>query len=176
MISYHRNTYNKIADSHELDEFSHHHSPATRSIQVEPAVNKKSKSVFAGWRFGVISGSVSVSVVLVLNLSFTIWTLSRRHIENQRGILHEGHCDEVRRLDTAAHVVINIFSTVILASSNYCMQCLSAPTRADIDQQHARGQWLDVGIPSMRNLRRISPKRALLWILLGLSSLPLHLL
>ncbi|MCJ1470576.1 hypothetical protein MMC07_009222 [Pseudocyphellaria aurata] len=93
-----------------------------------------------------------------------------------RGTLHDGPCKEVQRLDVVAHVMINIFSTVILASSNYCMQCMSAPTRTEIDKAHAQGVWLDIGIPSMRNLRRISGKRVLVWTVLGLSSLPLHLL
>ncbi|MCJ1471140.1 hypothetical protein MMC07_009788 [Pseudocyphellaria aurata] len=154
-----------VAASREEDDISNHHAPT----------EKEKKRVFCGWRFGIIGGSLSVFVVLVLNLSFTLWTHSQRGFTNKRGILHEGHCDEIRRLNVAAHVMINIFSTVILASSNYCMQCLSAPTRAEIDKAHARGVWLDVGIPSMRNLRRISGKRALLWSVLGLSSLPLHL-
>lgn len=153
----------KIAATRDLEDLSdHQHAPK--------------KKAFVGWRFGVIRGSVSVLIVLVLNISFTLWTLARKDITNQRGILYEGSCDEVRTLNIAAHLIINIFSTIILASSNYCMQCLSAPTRAEIDKQHARGMWLDIGIPSIRNLRRISRKRALLWITLGLSSLPIHLL
>ncbi|MCJ1263852.1 hypothetical protein MMC22_003722 [Lobaria immixta] len=159
----------KIGATRDVDDFPDHHSPT--SIKA----TAKKRPHFVGWRFGIISGSVSVFVVLVLNLSFTLWTLSRGGIENQRGILHDGDCDEVRKLNIVAHLIINIFSTVILASSNYCMQCLSAPTRAEINKEHAQGKWLDVGIPSLRNLRRISRKRALLWILLGVSSLPLHL-
>lgn len=144
------------------------------AASLEPAAKKK--PLFVGWRFSIISGTVSVFIVLVLNLSFTLWTISRKHIEGQRGILYEGNCDEARSRNIAAHLIINIFSTVILASSNYCMQCLSAPTRAEINKEHARGIWLDIGIPSMRNISRISRKRALLWVLLGISSLPLHLL
>lgn len=36
--------------------------------------------------------------------------------------------------------------------------------------------WLDIGVPSLRNLRRISTRRVVLWWLLALSSIPLHLL
>lgn len=142
------------------------------SIRFKP----EKRRVFVGGRLGIISGSVSVFTVLVVNLSFTLWILSRRGIKNQRGILHEGNCDEVRNLNIAAHLIINIFSTMTLASSNYCMQYLSALTRAEINKEHARGRWLDIGIPSMRNLRRISRKRVLLWLFLGLTSLPLYLL
>ncbi|MCJ1466111.1 hypothetical protein MMC07_004730 [Pseudocyphellaria aurata] len=153
-----------VAANCEEDRISRNHAPT------------KKKPVFVGWRFGIIGGSFSVFVVLVLNLSFMLWTISRSKITNKQGILYDGHCDEVRRLDIVAHVMINIFSTVILASSNYCMQCLSAPTRTEIDIAHAQGVWLDIGIPSVRNLRHIRGKRTLMWTLLGLSSLPLHLL
>ncbi|KAL8743097.1 MAG: hypothetical protein Q9184_008155, partial [Pyrenodesmia sp. 2 TL-2023] len=49
------------------------------------------------------------------------------------------------------------------------------PTRQDIDRAHARHVWLNVGVQSVRNLLRISRTRALLWLLLALSSIPLHL-
>lgn len=61
-------------------------------------------------------------------------------------------------------------------ASNYSMQCLSSPTRKEIDKAHARRAWLDVGVPSFRNLRRLSTTRIVLWWLLALSSIPLHLL
>lgn len=56
------------------------------------------------------------------------------------------------------------------------MQCISSPTRHEGDKAHARGVWLDIGVPSVRNLERITSSRILLWWLLGLSSVPLHLL
>lgn len=56
------------------------------------------------------------------------------------------------------------------------MQCLSSPTRNEIDNAHAQGVWLDVGVPSLRNLRRLSTTRVVLWYLLAISSIPLHLL
>ncbi|KAI9789333.1 MAG: hypothetical protein M1816_006222 [Peltula sp. TS41687] len=56
------------------------------------------------------------------------------------------------------------------------MQCLTAPTREEVDTAHRRGKWLDIGIPSVKNLWRISPAKVILWALLGLSSIPLHLI
>jgi hypothetical protein len=68
-----------------------------------------------------------------------------------------------------------LLSTILLASSNYAMQCLSAPTRTELDQAHTKTQWLDIGILSFRNLTQIKTVRMLFWLLLGVSSLPLHL-
>ncbi|CAG8961895.1 hypothetical protein HYFRA_00013695 [Hymenoscyphus fraxineus] len=52
------------------------------------------------------------------------------------------------------------------------MQCISSPTRTEIDAAHARGTYRDIGLPSLRNpsgwLKRI------LYGLLVLSTLPLH--
>jgi hypothetical protein len=57
------------------------------------------------------------------------------------------------------------------------MQCLSAPSRNEIDSAHGRGGYMDVGVQSLRNV--VSGylggrKKVLWWVLMG-SSLPLHL-
>lgn len=72
------------------------------------------------------------------------------------------------------HILINIVSTLLLGASNYCMQTVSAPMRQDVDNAHARGKWLDIGIPSVRNVLYIEKRRLVVWLCLGLSSLPLH--
>ncbi|PVH98584.1 hypothetical protein DM02DRAFT_615710 [Periconia macrospinosa] len=131
----------------------------------------------SGWRFGATTGAGAVLIVFIINLVVTIWgtRLNPSDSSANGGLLYEGDCDRVDRLNSGIHILINVLSTVLLSASNYCMQCLSAPTRKDIDQAHAKRQWLDIGVPSLHNLRRISRKRALIWSLLGLTSLPLHL-
>lgn len=47
--------------------------------------------------------------------------------------------------------------------------------RQDIDKAHASYDWMDIGIPSVRNLWRISWLRKTLWFFLFVSSIPLHL-
>ena len=131
-----------------------------------------------GWRSGVIRCAISASVVFIINISTIAWLSSRHGLgdEGGRQTLYQGSCETAKRLNIGIHLVINILSTVLLSSSNYCMQCLSAPTRAEVDKAHSSGKWLDIGVMSIHNLRRIAPKRIVLWYLLGLSSLPLHLL
>jgi hypothetical protein len=80
----------------------------------------------------------------------------------------------VKRLDLWLHLLINLLSTGLLMASNYCMQLQAAPTRADIDRAHARGQWLDIGVPSLRNFGKIGRWRKFTWLLLAFSSLPIH--
>ena len=135
-----------------------------------------------GWRFGVIGGCISVTVVLLINLIITVWVAARptpdEEIDKTSGrlTLFSGNCIKAQHIDTAAHLLINILSTVLLSASNYCMQCLSAPTRAEVNRAHAKKTWADIGVPSVRNLRLISPKNTICWLLLGLFSVPLHLL
>jgi hypothetical protein len=92
------------------------------------------------------------------------------------GTLHRGSASKVAHLNSVYHTLINLLSTALLTSSNYCMQLLNTPTRADIDAAHANQQWLDIGIVSMRNLRFIPRRKAFFWWLLAVSSLPLHVL
>ena len=68
--------------------------------------------------------------------------------------LQHGDCGKMKRLDLGLHLLINILSTILLGASNYSMQCLTAPTRQDIDQAHHDNSWMDIGVPSVKNIRR----------------------
>ncbi|KAI9044732.1 uncharacterized protein KD926_011702 [Aspergillus affinis] len=77
---------------------------------------------------------------------------------------------------TGLHLVINVFSTVLLGASNYVMQSLGAPSRTDVDQAHAKSQWLDIGIFNFRNFRVMDTRRKILWVPLLISSTPIHMI
>lgn len=91
------------------------------------------------------------------------------------GTLVQGDSAYVSRLSSILHIFINIMSTVLLTSSNYAMQVLCAPTRHEINGVHASGQWMEIGLASLRNLKRIAKGKAAPWWLLAISSAPLHL-
>lgn len=61
-----------------------------------------------------------------------------------------------RNLSLWLHLVINALSTLLLSATNYAMQCLSSPTRKEVDKPHRHYIWLDIGVLSVRSLRRIS--------------------
>lgn len=88
----------------------------------------------------------------------------------------DGCTGNASALNTALHLVINILSTAILASSNFFMQVLSAPSRKECVDAHRKGMRLDIGVPSWRNVFRISRTKTLLWFLFLISSVPIHLL
>jgi len=90
-------------------------------------------------------------------------------------MVYWGSCKATETKDSWVHLALNIVATVLLASSNYCMQLLSSPSRSEVDRAHAKRKWLDIGIPSVRNLTSLRRKKAVLWWILGISSIPLHL-
>ena len=131
---------------------------------------------FQGWRMGVTLCAATTGFVLLVNVVLTVFAYTNYGQSGGLGTLQEGSCRTTKKLSLWLHVVINILSTLLLGASNYCMQCLASPTRKEIDKAHARQVWLDIGVPSVRNLTRISRRRALLWLVLAVSGLPLHLL
>ena len=132
----------------------------------------------SGWRVGITLSAVAAFVSLIANLTLAVWSTTHRG-DNSLGVLIEvfrGDCVEASRLNLWVHLAVNTISTILLSASNYTMQCVVAPTRADIDRTHAKMKWLDIGVPSLRNIRHISTWRKTMWTLLFLSSLPLHLM
>jgi hypothetical protein len=151
------------------------------SSETWPEVRPSWKKIHTtGWRFGVISCALATISVFTLNLIFMLWAVGRHESGvNGNQILYQGDCNTVHKLNSVVHIFINVFGTTLLSCSNYCMQCLSAPTRKEADSAHQNKGltgWVDIGVLSIRNLRRIDRRRVVLWLVLSLSSLPLHLL
>jgi hypothetical protein len=131
---------------------------------------------FAVWasRQDVVLSTVFVTATSVFLIN-TIGTIVLR-IKYGNFELFSGSCSTAARFNTGIHILINVLSTLLLGASNLCMQLLASPTRAEIDVAHSKRVWLDVGIPSYRNLKHIARPRVVTWWVLALSSLPLHFL
>jgi hypothetical protein len=112
-----------------------------------------------------------------LNLSISIVSWTRDKMSNDKVVtLYQGDCDISKRLDTGIHLVINILSTLLLSSSNLCLQLLLSPTRAEVDQAHLEKRWLDIGVPSWRNFMNLPVWSKIVWASLATSSIPIHFL
>lgn len=129
---------------------------------------------FSGWRGGVLAAVASAGSVLLVNFVFTIWAANKSQSGLNIGVIWEGECSTIQTADLWIHILVNILGTVLLGSSNYTMQCLSSPTRREVDAAHAVGKYVDIGIPSFRNLRGWRKKT--LFGLLVVSTVPLHFL
>lgn len=130
----------------------------------------------SGWRTGALLCCTTATIILLINVIVLVWTASNYTMENGIGTLYKGSCAKAKSLNTWLQLLINILCTVLLGSSNYCMQCLTSPTRDEIDNAHGRKRLLRIGVPSLRNLRFISGYRVFVWVCLGLSALPIHFL
>ena len=128
-----------------------------------------------GYHFGVMCCAWTSAFVLLMDLIATIWGTKKFRIQGGLGTIQDGSCSTTTRLGFWLHLIINGLSTLLLGASNYSMQCLSSPTRRDVDRAHRQIIWLDIGIPSVQNLRRIASSRIALWWLLAISTITLHL-
>jgi hypothetical protein len=136
-------------------------------------INNKDRK-FSGWRGGVFAAATSTGIVLLMNLIFTIWAGSTSKTGLRIGTLYEGECGTVKHADSWLHIAINAMGTILLGASNFTMQCLSSPTRNEIDVAHSKGRYLDIGLPSLKNLN--GWKKKVTFMFLVLSTLPLHFL
>ena len=127
------------------------------------------------WHTWVLICSAGAGVTFCLNIALTVWAAAFG-FKDGVATLKEGKCSDIKTWDLWIHLGINVLSTTLLAASNYTMQCLTAPVREEIDRGHRKRVALDIGIPSLKNLRGISRMKIILWALLAVSSIPLHLL
>lgn len=121
-----------------------------------------------------MAAAISAGTVLLINLIFTIWAAAKSKSGTQVGTLYAGDCETVRSTNSGLHIAINVMGTLLLGASNYTMQCLSSPTRDEVDTAHSRGKYLDIGLPSPKNLN--GWKKKIVFAMLVLSTLPLHFL
>ncbi|KAI0472675.1 hypothetical protein GGR56DRAFT_651447 [Xylariaceae sp. FL0804] len=117
-----------------------------------------------------------IVTTFIVNLFILVYFSSKYPSRAGVGLLFAGDCDTVNNVNRLLHLLINALSTGMLSASNFCMQLQASPTRGDIDREHRRNRWLDIGVPSLRNLRYIGRWRVISCIVLSLSSLPIHLI
>lgn len=166
------------------------HETEPHSMQLQPFISEDSNNTPAidnrhkrrqKWRTSLYWFVFLAVVVLFINIGFLASVVRGRGITGplgvKVGVLSETSCESTKRANIGVHLVINILSTCLLGASNYCMQCLSAPTRSEVDKAHRTKTWLDIGIPSLHNVASSSlgRRKRLYWWILAISSLPLHL-
>jgi len=128
-----------------------------------------------GWRFSVLLASAMTCFVLLTNCVAAIAIHSKYGTHEGVSTAFEGDCETANTWSLGLHIAINILSSLLLSASNYTMQVLNAPTRSECDKVHSQGGWMDIGITSLHNISRITWPRRVLWLLLGFSSVPIHL-
>ncbi|KAM7207248.1 hypothetical protein V8F20_002310 [Naviculisporaceae sp. PSN 640] len=125
------------------------------------------------WRTSALLFSGFGFVVFGVNLGAAIW--ATRNSDKGIAMVTDSNCATVKTQNMVIHLLINVLSSILLSGSNYCMQCLMGPTRQTIDKVHARKKWLDIGLLSFRNFGSMGKVDKMFWLMICISSLPLHL-
>lgn len=125
----------------------------------------------------MLNVSMIISCGLIMAICLLSITLSRPGSTiAEPKIIFSGKCSTSNRLDLFLQFVINIFSTCVLASSNFFMQIVSSPTRKEIDHAHRSLHSLEIGVSSFKNLGALSWFKILTWVGLFMTSVPIHIL
>lgn len=125
---------------------------------------------------GAVISTCTAGIIFLLNLTFLIVAMKTSGQNDDIGTLYEGDCNIVKYWDTGIHFILNLLGVALLGASNFTTQCITSPTRNEIDKAYAKREALDIGILSVRNLRFMTWSKITLWLFLMLSTLPLHLL
>lgn len=134
------------------------------------------------WIKGVIICAWIIAGVLTLNILLTAIAIAIAYTRDDAqsfafASLYTGKCSVAKGWSIGLHVVINILSTALLGASNYCMQCLASPSRAEVDDMHRRSKWLSIGISNIFDLLLFKTGRCrMLGSILLITSLPIHLM
>ncbi|OIW23599.1 hypothetical protein CONLIGDRAFT_637566 [Coniochaeta ligniaria NRRL 30616] len=115
-----------------------------------------------GWRGGVMLNLLLGSLILVAGSVCLIYAAAKVSLSAGESVIFSASCVTAERIGMGLHALINALVVVLLAGGNYIFQVLSSPTRREVDVAHAKKKWLDIGIPSLRNLAHISRSRAVL--------------
>ena len=92
--------------------------------------------------------------------------------------LQSGSCDtQLRRINIAIHLLINLFGTIVLGSSNYLQQVCSSPDIEEVERRLESNGDISFGANSASSVfsqRSFSLK--LIWLSFVLTSVPIHVM
>lgn len=128
----------------------------------------KARRFMTGWRGGVALNMSLAFICLVVAIVVVIIAATTERLTGKPETIFEGKCGKARSVDLGLHALFNVFALFFIAGGNYVAQVLASPTRTEVASAHAKQRWLDIGIPSIRNLTGISKGRGLLCALVVL--------
>ncbi|KAK1999315.1 hypothetical protein LX36DRAFT_680438 [Colletotrichum falcatum] len=125
----------------------------------------------SGWRAGVALNVIIGFLILVAAVVCLVLALVVAGMVRGESRLFDGDCAAAGRLKMGIFAAINVVAVVLLSAANYVFQVLTSPTRAEVDTAHSGKMWLDIGVPSLRNLRFVSKPRVIMAVIVMLAAL-----
>ncbi|ROW07624.1 hypothetical protein VPNG_06852 [Cytospora leucostoma] len=144
-------------------------STMTQLQQMLPWSNEKPgtrRRLMTGWRFGVLVNILLIIVVFITGFICAVYAGSKVPITTGEMDLFTGSCQGATSIDWGLHALINVFVMILIVGASYIFQVLSSPTRSEVSRAHDGKQWLEIGVPSVRNFGHIAKLRAVLAIAL----------
>jgi len=129
----------------------------------------------SGWHAGLIRAFVLSLCAFILNLIIYVWLYTRYDATAGTATIMNDSCTTVRNANIGVHAGLNVLSTMMLGASTYAMQGVTAPTRQEVNEAHAKGIWLEIGTHSVRNLFHVRKRNLWIWVVLALTGVPFHL-
>lgn len=144
---------------------------STAELDDSTATNSKTSPRRKRWSDPVwwcVSGNTAI---LIINVIFIVVAIARA--ESRYGgvafgsnILYEGSCTTAKDLKIGIHLIINLLSVILTATSSFSSNILMSPSRTDVDRAHSQRNWLTIGVFSMRNLKSLRWPHRMMWVLL----------
>ncbi|TPX18423.1 uncharacterized protein E0L32_011664 [Thyridium curvatum] len=128
----------------------------------EKPVHRPPRRFAHGWRGGVALNAILGFLVLLVGIICLVLAVVQTRAFAGETKVMTGSCASVDGLNRGLHVIISVLVLVVVAGASYVFQVLTSPTRPELAAAHERKRWLDVGIPSLRNLGAISTVRSIL--------------
>ncbi|KAH7193009.1 uncharacterized protein B0J16DRAFT_69169 [Fusarium flagelliforme] len=122
----------------------------------------RTRSLMTGWRGGVGLNMFVAFLILAASVTCLALASAKGHMTTWESTLMQSNTTTVEGISRGIVAAVNIFAIALIAGANYVVQILNSPTRAEVDNAHQNFEWLDIGIPSLRNLSLISSTRATL--------------
>lgn len=126
------------------------------------------------WKSRCSIAAVFVGAVLAVYVVLIICVSQESTDGTSIRTIFQGSCSTVKVANLGLHILINVMGMILSVASACALYFLSSPMRSEIDEAHAKGNSLDIGVLSLRNLKSL--KKKILFVLLAVSSLPTNLL
>ncbi len=134
----------------------------------------KARRPFEGWRFGVAINVLLSVLIFTVGIVCLIITLAKTSAAGGEAVVYAGSCTTASAINWALHAATSVLALVLISGANYVFQVLSSPTRPELTAAHGKKEWLDIGIPSVRNFAHIGGSRSLLAVIVLLSAVITH--
>jgi hypothetical protein len=162
----------------------------THVVENEPTTAREKKGFFSGPSEPLWKDLLATILVLLCQVAFFFGVKQWKEHTDDTGEPIWGiygfkifgtttNCDQLKHQRSALSLTVNVIAAVVTLFTPGTLQVLSAPTRRILDECHRRGKYMEIGVPSFRNMVTGTHRWGLrfwLWTLLFLIALPFHLL